>query len=320
MAKSASWFSNRLSCGLLVNFMKDKLQPVIFGEVLYDLFEDGQAILGGAPFNVAWHLQGFGQSPLFISRVGQDRYGEQINKTMLDWGMDVSGLQIDPQHSTGLVTVALDKGQPSFDIRDDVAYDYIDIAEVDSGLANVLSPFLYYGSLAARHPQVYAAIQQLRQGTSCSFVDINLRPPWWDKIKVSKLMHGVSCLKVNDDELISLTGVRAELDEMIDVSRVLIREHNIEMVVVTLGEQGALMVTQDNVIRSQPVKVNNMQDTVGAGDAFSSVCMLGVIHGWEYALILERATEFAAKICEQRGASSRNMDLYDFYKGQWRLI
>ena len=44
----------------------------IFGEVLFDCFPDGREVLGGAPFNVAWHLHAFGQSPVFVSRVGDD--------------------------------------------------------------------------------------------------------------------------------------------------------------------------------------------------------------------------------------------------------
>lgn len=300
--------------------MSDKLQPIIFGEVLFDLFEDGQAVLGGAPFNVAWHLQGFGQSPIFISRIGQDKYGEQINKTMLAWGMNAKGLQIDTQHSTGIVKVMLDKGQPSFDICDDVAYDYINIADADSCLVNVSSPFLYYGSLAARHPQVYDTIQQLRQGAETSFVDINLRPPWWDKNKVTNLMQEASWLKVNDDELMMLTGANNESADLIDAAKDLMQEHNIEIIIVTQGGQGALCISEDNVIHARPVKVNDMQDTVGAGDAFSSVCMLGMIHHWEHPVILERASEFAAKICEQRGATSQDTALYDFYKTQWQLV
>ncbi|MDA1342582.1 MAG: carbohydrate kinase, partial [Proteobacteria bacterium] len=35
----------------------------VFGEVLFDHFPDGTKVLGGAPFNVAWHLQVFGQQP-----------------------------------------------------------------------------------------------------------------------------------------------------------------------------------------------------------------------------------------------------------------
>ena len=67
-------------------------RPVIFGEVLFDRFPDGSVVLGGAPFNVAWHLQAFGMAPLFISRVGNDALGRTIRDTMHCWEMDASGL------------------------------------------------------------------------------------------------------------------------------------------------------------------------------------------------------------------------------------
>ena len=77
--------------------------PVIFGEVLYDRFPDGSVVLGGAPFNVAWHLQAFGVAPLFVSRVGDDALGRSVRNTMIAWEMDTSGLQLDPVHPTGSV-------------------------------------------------------------------------------------------------------------------------------------------------------------------------------------------------------------------------
>ena len=49
-----------------------RARPAVFGEVLFDCFADGTRVLGGAPFNVAWHLQAFGEAPLFVSRVGDD--------------------------------------------------------------------------------------------------------------------------------------------------------------------------------------------------------------------------------------------------------
>ena len=54
------------------------IRPVIFGEVLYDCFPEGEVVPGGAPFNVAWHLQGFGQNPLFLSRVGSDEAAGRV--------------------------------------------------------------------------------------------------------------------------------------------------------------------------------------------------------------------------------------------------
>ena len=86
-------------------------QIAIFGEVLMDQFPDGQQILGGAPFNVAWHLQAFGQHPCFISRVGNDAMGESIRQAMGDWGMSIENVQVDHYHPTCTVEVTLN--QPS---------------------------------------------------------------------------------------------------------------------------------------------------------------------------------------------------------------
>ena len=63
------------------------MRPLIFGEVLFDHFPDGSAVLGGAPFNVAWHLQAFGLKPLFVSRVGNDAAGESVRWAMRQWRM-----------------------------------------------------------------------------------------------------------------------------------------------------------------------------------------------------------------------------------------
>ncbi len=79
--------------------MSNKNRLVIYGEVLFDCFPDGSNVLGGAPFNVAWHCQAFGLNPLFISRVGNDRQGEQVKQEMQNWSMRTDGLQLDAAKS-----------------------------------------------------------------------------------------------------------------------------------------------------------------------------------------------------------------------------
>lgn len=109
--------------------MMDRMQdqrPIMFGKVLFDMFPDGSVALGGAPFNVAWHLQAFGLEPLLISRVGADALGRRVATAMLEWGMDRSGLQIDSAHPTSTVTITFNVGEPEFDIVADRAIDYID--------------------------------------------------------------------------------------------------------------------------------------------------------------------------------------------------
>jgi fructokinase len=57
---------------------------------------------------------------------------------------------------------------------------------------------------------------------------------------------------------------------------------------------------------------------VGAGDAFSSVLMLGISRGWPLQLALHRATSFAAAICGIRGALPEDDSIYQRFLKQWR--
>ena len=70
---------------LLRSTARQKRTYHLFGEVLFDHFPDGKQVLGGAPFNVAWHLRAFWPVH-FISRVGADPQGTGIRRAMHDWG------------------------------------------------------------------------------------------------------------------------------------------------------------------------------------------------------------------------------------------
>ena len=131
---------------------KHDLHPLIFGEVLFDQFPDGSVVLGGAPFNVAWHLQAFELAPVLVSRVGDDPLGRQIRGALKDWGMSAAGLQLDSIHPTGTVQVSLNNGEPSFDIVKDRAYDFIEATALPP-VDNV--SVLYHGSLAWRNATVW---------------------------------------------------------------------------------------------------------------------------------------------------------------------
>lgn len=295
-------------------------RPVVYGEVLFDRFEDGSAILGGAPFNVAWHLQGFGLNPLFISRVGDDAAAAQIRATMRAWGMDVMGLQTDPDHPTGAVEVALQNGQPSYTILPEQAYDFIDAGEALSSLADIDACLLYHGTLIARSAASRQTLHTCVESSAAPvFVDINLRAPWWDRASLEGSLHSARWVKLNNEELAEIEGHPALSDQaLIESARRLCSERDFNLVIVTQGEHGASFVSRDEVITDRPAPVQHLVDTVGAGDAFASVCIYGLIEQWPRAVILRRALDFAARICEIRGATVADPDLYRTQKENWR--
>lgn len=281
-------------------------KPLIFGEVLFDCFPDGKRILGGAPFNVAWHLHAFGDAPCFISRIGDDHLGNDIFESMLKWGLDTDNIQRDSKHPTGQVAVSLIDNEPSYTITPGCAYDFINSDEID---VPVHSPLLYHGTLGLRNKISREAYEKLASNPELSiFMDVNLRTPWWDKEDVLQLLQRARWVKLNQDELSLLSGSH----ENIQASMASFQErYNLDLLIVTVGAKGAHVRTREGDIFSEsPDTSQGFVDTVGAGDAFTAVFLHGLLASKPLSTILAEAQKFASAVVGLRGAISEDPGFY----------
>lgn len=288
--------------------------PLIFGEVLFDHFPGGETVLGGAPFNVAWNLQSLGMRPLMISRIGTDDPGARVVQAMRAWGMDDTGIQIDSHRPTGRVDVELVGGEPEYSIRP-AAFDAI-AAEALPPLAG--APLLYHGTLALRGAEPRRALEILQRFCGApAFLDVNLRAPWWNREEVLALIARSRWVKLNRAELDALAGPEGE---PADRARRWIEAFGLRLVIVTEGAAGAFAVdAAGRVIRAAPPRPVAAVDPVGAGDAFSAVAILGLLHGWDLGLTLERAQTFASAVVGRRGAISADPRHYREFTREWEL-
>ncbi|CCE22311.1 PfkB family carbohydrate kinase [Methylotuvimicrobium alcaliphilum] len=287
----------------------------IFGEVLFDHFPDGSRVLGGAPFNVAWHLQAFRQEPHFISRVGQDATGDSVIAAMHKWGMDMSGLQRDSRHPTGVVDIVIEQGEPAYTIVPEQAYDYIDEDELQDTDRPGL---LYHGTLSLRQPVSRAALDVLKDAHKGRiFMDVNLREPWWQKDQVLEWLGQADWVKLNHHELAALYPVSGDLKA--DMRR-FVELYRLQGLIVTSGKQGAFATDHQGVsCRVTPGEIAQVIDTVGAGDAFASVMLLGLNLDWPLQITMERAQAFASAMVGQRGATVRDPVFYEPFIAAWDL-
>jgi len=292
-----------------------KQNPFIFGEVLFDEFEDGSSILGGAPFNVAWHLQGLGLHPTLITKIGDDANGKIVLEKMNDWALQTCAVQIDTKHATGKVAIKLDQGQPTYDIVPNQAYDNIN--DAFDNMTNQLQncPLLYHGSLALRNKVSRETLFSIQQKYSIpAFVDINLRTPWWDADIIHKCLRHATWAKLNDIELIEIAKqVSISKTDLKEIAQLLRAHFDLKLLIVTVGADGAYFVSENETYFGAPVPVNNIIDTVGAGDAFSSVTIFGLLNEWPIDVISQRAMTFASSICEKRGATNTDDQFYDTF-------
>lgn len=286
----------------------------IFGEVLFDCFEDGSSILGGAPFNVSWHLKGLGLEPQMITAVGTDHLGDAILDSMQQWGMDTKYISQTDSLPTGMVDVKLDSdGVPEYTITDHVAYDAIPFPDLPENPA-----IFYHGSLALRHGDNRIRCQKIKTTSDThTFVDINLRSPWWDEAIIADIIRNTDWLKLNHEEL-PLVARSAGCETSEERSQVAYLRQYLKLgqLLLTKGADGAVLYGDGESIHLD-VKPSQVVDTVGAGDAFSAVVLYGLFHGWKEEVMLQRAVDFAAKVCSLRGAITKDQAFYHTTLQEW---
>jgi fructokinase len=277
---------------------------------LFDHFPDGSRVLGGAPFNVAWHLQAFGLSPRFISRIGKDPEGDEVLDAMLGWGMDTRYVQRDARRPTGRVDVSFVAGEPCYNIVADCAYDAIAPVPLPS------CRLLYHGSLAARSEISADALRAVRKAVDGSvFVDVNLRPPWWQRHRLDAMLVGADWVKLNQEELALLGAAGPNVDP----ARAFREHYDLHGLLVTRGAVGAeLLQASGETLAIAPGDETEVVDTVGAGDAFSAILLLGLCRDWPLPVTLRRAQDFASAVVGRRGAIIAEEDFYLTFSRQWR--
>ncbi len=293
---------------------------VAFGETLVDQFLD-RNVLGGAPFNVACHLGAMGAHPVLVTRAGKDALGDQLLQTMGERGLDIRGVQRDPARPTGRVRVTEHASGHVFDILPDQAYDHIHVSMARMAALSAHPALVYFGTLAQRGPSRRALRELLAAVQTCAFLDVNLRDPWVDPDVLEWSLQQAAVVKLNNDELprlcemFSLSGATPTA-----CAAALLSSFDLQRIVVTEGAAGAWTLDRAGRIEKVAgVALPSIVDTVGAGDGFAAIFMLGMLRGWPLATQLARADAFARAICGIRGAIPPTRDFYTPFIRDWQL-
>ncbi len=307
---------------------------LVVGEALVDLFPDRQ-VVGGAPFNVARNLAALGARPLMVTRIGRDALGQQLTDAFDRYGLARDGLQVDPTLPSGQVRVhPLPGGGHRFEIPPGQAWDALDAGQAVAAACAGRPRLVCFGTLAQRSPVSADAVRAVvsaatARGARC-VLDLNLRDGPDNPALALASLPLADVLKVNEDELPQLlrwfvpggdAAAAARLGSEAHDTAVaaLMRRFAIDRLVLTLGPEGYAVFDADGglVVRGSAVPVTP-RDTVGAGDAFLSVVLLGELRGWPLGLALRRAADFAAAVCGLDGAVPEDPGVHAGWRDAWR--
>lgn len=283
-------------------------QITAVGEILIDLTQTGvneqgipqfSANPGGAPANLAVAAARLGAKSAYIGKVGNDSFGAFLRQTLVDNGVDVSGMVTDPREHTTLAVVAVDSaGERNFSFYREPSADVNLKAEEIPEEALKNTKYLHFGSVSltadpARTATLYAARTAKQHGALISY-DPNYRASLWsdEATAVQRMLEPlplVDVLKVSDEELPLLTGT-ADLEK----GSALLAQKGIRLVLVTLGPNGAFYRLGESAGHVPGVKVK-VGDTNGAGDTFfgATLAQLAMLPGLE-ALTLPQLEQILA--------------------------
>jgi fructokinase len=278
------------------------------GELLWDLFPKGKQ-LGGAPANFAYITALLGDCAVVASRVGDDRLGQEALWQLRSNGLNIDHVQRDAQHPTGTVKVEVDaKGQPEYHITENVAWDFLEFSEDWISLARSTHA-VCFGSLAQRSSVSRATIKAFLSAMpafAIGIFDVNLRQSYFTSEILRDSARFARVLKLNHEEFprfLDLMQCALKNSERTDVTaaRWLCKEFGIQLVCITRGSNGSLLVTSSSHDEHPGFRIK-IADTVGAGDAFTATMVHHALRGSSLAAMNAAANRMGAWVASQEGA------------------
>lgn len=271
------------------------------GEVLWDLLPDGK-ILGGAPVNFAYHAMQLGAIGVAVSSVGNDDLGHEIMDSVNSKGVE-NCIAVN-SHPTGTVGVTLKDGKPDYTIYENVAWDFIELTPEAIQMIQQADA-ICFGTLAQRskvsHDAILKALKLVPQ--NCLKVyDINLRQKYYTKELISESLSVANVFKINDDEVELFKHLFGMEGSETEVCLKIKETYSLEYLALTKGDQGSYLFHADEISFVETPKVV-VQDTIGAGDSFTSAMVMGILNKEPLNQIHAKAVEISAFVCTQKGAT-----------------
>ncbi|UNY99937.1 carbohydrate kinase [Zhouia spongiae] len=283
------------------------IKGICFGEVLWDLFPDKKKI-GGAPLNVALRMQSLGCKMSIISAVGNDSNGKSLISFLNKNGIDTKNIQLKNDFPTGKVTVTLNnENNASYSIDYPAAWDKIDSCrESEAAIEN--TDVIVFGSLICRDKVSRQTLLNILKTAPYKVFDVNLRQPHYNFETLTTLMQQADFIKLNDNELLELSGHLGSNEKDIRKNILFISEKsNTNSVCVTRGPEGAVLYW-DGKFYSHPGYTVSVVDTVGAGDSFLGALITGLMQKTAPHTALDHACAIGALVASKEGANPNVKD------------
>ncbi len=303
-------------------------EVLVVGEALVDIVQRADGTVdrhpGGSPANVALGLARLGHPVRFATRTGHDDDGTSVRNHLTGNGVELAAGATDDSPTSTATAVIDEHGAASY------VFELVwTLPDVDPAAAG----HVHTGSIAANLAPGAAAVRELlprARARATTSYDPNLRPriigtPDQERPGVEALVAAIDVVKSSDEDLHWLYPDRTP-EQVVQLWLTL----GPALVVLTRGAKGSsawLASRPDSVVTADP-RPAQVVDTVGAGDAFMSGLLSGLLDQGllggpqqrerlraagdeQVRTALARATLTSSITCERPGADPPRRDEID---------
>ena len=256
---------------------------------------------GGCAANAAIALARLGVRAAVVAKVGDDIFGDFVERELRADGVDVTGLRHAPGLGTSKTVIVPVSGEDRRFIHTfgaNAALSAADLAPAAAAGPEVLYVGGYLVLPALRQEELAEQLRVARRAGSRTVLDV-VAPAGREQSldDVARILPEVDYFVPNDDEAQALTG---EPDPRRQAERLL--ELGAGTVIVTLGERGLVAARGDGTIELPAPHVDFVEPS-GAGDAFAAGLVFGLLQGWSLGRCLEFGSVIGASACTRLGCT-----------------
>ncbi len=289
---------------------------VVFGSYVTDLTAfapqlpvPGQTILGkyfrsgpgGKGSNQAIAIHRTGEDVTLITKLGKDALGEMAQAFYQNEAMEMKGILIDQSYETGAALIIVDEKTAQNEIvvtlgacehftEEDISYTKEVLADADIVLAQL-------------ETNLEATEAVIKYAKSRGILTI-LNPAPAKQLN-DELFRSVDILTPNETEAASLTGLSVNNKDQTSVRKAAqnLLDRGVGKVVITLGEMGAYATDGSQEMFVSPIRIGQVVDTTGAGDAFNGGLASGLAQGMTFFQAIKYASVVSSLAVTKMGTA-----------------
>lgn len=255
--------------------------------------------LGGKGANQAYTVGRLGGSVKMIGAVGDDVYGQMLIENLQQVGVEISAIEKIPGKSTGNAFITLnEKGENSIIVipgtnhclSKEMIDRHMDLIEwCDILIMQLEIPI---------EVVCYVKEKAIQKGKK---IILDPAPARSDLPK--ELYKGIDVVKPNETELQTLIGKKIRTQEEAIKGAQELLSFGVKQVVLTMGKEGCLYVTQEESKHYLSEKVEAI-DTTAAGDSFTAAMAVALCEGKSYSEAIQFGNKVSGIVVTRKGAQS----------------